>query len=177
MQTANITPPVAPLQDLVRAFERAGVMVALGGSGLLVALDLADTAHDWDLTTDASIETLAPLVGDYATERAGASGIHSDRKLVFRDLRIEVISEFAMRSGDSVVRLPTFVTGRWLEVPIGSPEVWAVAYSLLGRGAKANLLFGWLEASGADGRALERMLAEPLPGALRERLSALPRLS
>jgi len=177
MQVANTTPPVAPLQDLVRTFERAGITVALGGSGLLVALDLADTAHDWDLTTDATIETLVPLLADHVTERAGSSGIHADRKLMLPELRIEVISEFAMRSGEGVVKLPTLVTGRWLDVPIGSPEVWTVAYTLLGREAKANLLLAWLEASGADGRAVERMLAEPLPGALRERLSALPRLA
>lgn len=176
MQVAHDNPPIAPLQELVRRLEHAGIEVALGGSGLLVALELAETAHDWDLTTDAPIDSFAPLLSDHTTERIGPSGVHADQKLMLPDLRIEVISEFAMRSGEGVVRLPTIVTGRWKEVPIGSPEVWVVAYTLLGREAKAELLLAWLEDRGADGRALERMLAQPLPRTLRDQLTALPRL-
>jgi hypothetical protein len=74
-----------------------------------------------------------------------------------------------------VVRLPTIVTGRWIGVPTGSPEVWAAAYHLMGRPEKSSLLFGLLEKRGAEEAPIARLLAEPLPQELREQLARLPR--
>jgi hypothetical protein len=163
-------PPFAPLREVVARLEGAGLVCALGGSGLLAALGLTETVRDWDLTTDAAIAEVLGALGTLAHEYHGSSGIHADQKLVIGP--VEVIVRFAFLTEGKVVRVPTVVTGRWRDVPLGSPEAWAVAYALMGRDAKAETLFAHL-ARGADPKALATLMAEPLPASLRDRLAAL----
>jgi hypothetical protein len=171
----SATPPIGPLRDLVARLEDAGLVCALGGSGLLVALGLAREAHDWDLTTDAPRARLEALFPDQRPAHVGSGGVHADQKLVFEASRIECIIGFAFHVTGAVVRIPTRVTGRWQDVPVGSPEAWAVAYTLLGRAPKADLLFAHLERRGADPEITAALLAQPLPAPLANRLRALPR--
>jgi len=171
------SPPFEPLAEVVGRLEDQGLVCALGGSGLLAALGLVDEVGDWDLTTDAGGDEVAAALAGRAFERFGASGVHADSKLVLDGGVIEVISRFAMRSGADIVRLPTIVAGRWRGVPLGSPEVWAVAYHLLGREARTRTVLAHLDRAGADPAALARLLGEPLPPSLRTRLEALPRRS
>ncbi len=168
-----VTPPLEPLLDIVARLERAGVPCALGGSGLLVALGLARTARDWDLTADAPLERLLPVVRGLAYETAGSSGVHADAKLMFPALAIEVIARFAFHGPRGVIRIPTRVSGLWRGVPLGSPEAWAVAYHLLDRPAKRDLLLGHVRAAGADRGAVAALLREPLPADLAETLASL----
>ncbi len=158
------TPPLEPLLAMVRRIERARIVCALGGSGLLVALGLAETARDWDLTADAPLEAVIPLAEGYAFETSGPGGVHADSKLVLPELGIEVIARFAFHGPAGVIRMPTVVTRRWHGVPLGSPEAWAVAYHLLGRPEKRDLLLGHLRAKGHDAHTVARLLAQPLPG-------------
>lgn len=171
----SATPPIGPLRGLVARIEDAGLVCALGGSGLLVALGLAREAHDWDLTTDAPRERLETLLSDLRPAHVGSGGIHADQKLVFEASKTECIIGFAFHVGGAVVRVPTRVTGRWKDVPIGSPEAWAIAYTLLGRAPKADLLFAHLQARGADPGVVDALLSQPLPARLADRLGALPR--
>lgn len=167
------TPELAPLRKVVGALQRAGVTCALGGSGLVVALGLDHHARDWDVTTDAPLEQVLAALDSFPARREGPQGIHADHKLILEDGRIEVIVGFAIRSGEAVVHLPTRVTREFEGIPIGSPVVWAVAYTLLGRAAKATLLFDWLDRNGADRESLNRLREEPLPPELERRLLAL----
>jgi hypothetical protein len=128
---------------------------------------------DWDLTTDAPLESVRQILGRTVHEVMGSSGVHADHKIQVRGGEIEIIVGFAIRASSGTVRLPTLVTGRWKGIPIGSPEVWAVAYRLLGRLEKSEALFRHLAAQGSDLRARERLLAEPLPEDLSARLAAL----
>jgi hypothetical protein len=70
-------PPSDPLLEAVSRLEGAGLVVALGGSGLLGALGLATEAHDWDLTTDSAPGDVAALTQapgvDPSTARSFAS--------------------------------------------------------------------------------------------------------
>ncbi len=157
------TPPIEPLLDVVARVERAGIVCALGGSGLLAALGLVDSVRDWDLTADAPLERLLPLARGLRYETAGSDALHADAKLVLPDLAVEVIAEFAFRVPRGVVRIPTVVTGCWRDLPLASPEAWAVAYDLLDRPAKRDLLVAYLRARGADREIAARLLAEPLP--------------
>jgi hypothetical protein len=168
------SPPAGPLLDTLHRLERAGFVVALGGSGLLAALGLGEEAHDWDLTTDASPDDVAAHL-PAEIERVGSSGIHADHKLRLAGGVVEIICGFAIRSGADVVRIPTVVSARAEGVPLGSPEAWAVAYALLGRAEKSERLLKWLDQRGAEAGAVARMLAEPLPQPLAARLAALPR--
>ena len=149
------------------------VEVTLGGSGLLAALGLADHVRDWDLTTDATQAEIEALVRDLAPELAGPSGVHADHKVMLPSIDSEVICRFAFHVEGGVVRIPTVVTRRWQETPIGSAEAWAVAYALMDRVEKSERLFAWLEMQGGNEAALARLRAEPLPPALTRRLSEI----
>ena len=166
-------PPAGPLLDTVRRLESAGLVVALGGSGLLGALGLGEEAHDWDLTTDATPDQVAARLPADGIERFGSSGIHADAKLRLAGGVVEIICGFAIRSGADVVRIPTIVSARAAGVPLGSPEAWAVAYALLGRAEKSERLLKWLDQRGAEAGVVERLLAEPLPESLAARLRAV----
>jgi hypothetical protein len=168
-------PPAGPLLDVVRRLEAAGLVVALGGSGLLAAFGLCDEAGDWDLTTDAGPDEVAAHLPPAGIERFGSSGIHADHKLQLAGGMIEIICGFAIRSGAGVVRIPTIVSARAEGVPLGSPEAWAVAYALLGRAVKSERLLRWLASRGADAGVVARLLAEPLPEALAAGLRATVR--
>ena len=168
-----VTPPLEPLLEVVARLEAEGIRCALGGSGLLAALGLAETARDWDLTADAPLERLVPLAPDWPFETAGSSGVHADAKLVFPAHAIEVIARFAFFGPRGVIRIPTVVAGRWRGVPLASPEAWLAAYHLLERPAKRDLLLGHLRARGHDEAVLERLLDEPLPAELAGMLAAL----
>jgi hypothetical protein len=167
------TPSLEPLLEVVARIEAEGIGCALGGSGLLAALGLARTVRDWDLTAEAPLERLLPIARGWRHETADSSGVHADAKLVFPDLAIEVIARFAFHAPEGVVRIPTVVTGRWRGVPLGSPEAWAVAYHLLGRPAKRDLLLGHVRACGHDPRLVATLLCQPLPEEIARELAAL----
>jgi hypothetical protein len=168
------SPPFPALREVVATLESAGIECALGGSGLLASLGLETVVRDWDLTTDQPLEVVRAALTRYAPEHMGPNGVHADDKLMILEHSIECIVRFAFHSEGRVVRIPTLVRARWSGVPIGSAEAWAVAYALMGREEKSRRLFDHLEHVGADGEAVRRLFAEPLPDALRKLLSALP---
>jgi len=171
-------PPFALLRSAIGGLERAGITVTLGGSGLLAALGLADRVRDWDLTTDAPAEAVtAALSGDPSMLPGTLSGndaLHADHKLAFADGALEVILGFAFFTPAGVVRIPARVSERRDGLPLASPEGWAVAYHLLGRGEKSRTLFQYLESRGAEPRVVAELLAQPLPPDVAARLAALP---
>lgn len=177
-------PPLEPLRAALAKLERAGIPHALGASGLCAALGLADRVNDWDVTCEAGLGTLEALFAGEPSESFGNSGCHADHKLNLRGGEIELIARFAFFVEGGVVRIPTRVSRAWNGVPVGSPEAWAVAYALMGayddaahrerRRARAETLFAWLGAHGADADTVRELLAQPLPGPLAARLAALP---
>lgn len=168
------TPPLGGAWRIVARLERAGIECALGGSGLLAALGLADTVRDWDLTTDAPRRALEAALAGLEWENAGSDELHADEKLMFPGLELEIIRGFAFFTPAGVVRVPTIVTRRWAGLPVGSPECWVAAYHLLGRERKRDDLLDWLGRNGASRAALDALLAQPLPDALATALRALP---
>ncbi len=170
------TPPLAGAHEIVARLERAGITVALGGSGLLAALGLATTVHDWDLTTDAAREDVEAALEGIEWDYKGSDELHADEKLMVPSLELEIIRGFAFFTPDGIVRIPTVVTRRWAGLPVGSPVAWAVAYGLLGREPKCEALCAWLERNGADREAHAGLLAQPLPEEFARRLRALPPL-
>jgi hypothetical protein len=174
MHHVKSSPPLALLRDWVARLEGQGVEVALGGSGLLAALGLADTIRDWDLTTDAPYaRALAAVAGADAVAH-GSDDLHADRKLALAGGVLELIVGFAFHGARGVIRVPTLVSARMDGIPIGSPEAWAVAYHLLGREAKSEALLDHLERRGAARDTIARLLLEPIPHTLAERLAGLP---
>jgi hypothetical protein len=167
-------PPFELLRSTIERLEHAGITVAVGGSGLLAALGLTDRVRDWDLTTDASREEVAAALAGEPLTLSGNDALHADQKLALSDGAVEIILGFAFFTETGVVRIPTLVSARPDGLPLGSPEGWAVAYHLLGRGEKSERLLIYLEAHGAQAEARARLLAEPLPPQIAARLAALP---
>src|SRR5262245_59362199 len=91
MHHVKSMPPWSSLAGTVGRLETAGVQVALGGSGLLAALGLADRVRDWDLTTDAPYERVTEALAGVPYTPHGADALHADRKLALAEGEIEVI--------------------------------------------------------------------------------------
>lgn len=167
------------MEPLVRLLDRlhaAGVEAALGGSGLLYAHGLVAQVNDWDLTTDAAPDQVREALAGlpYADKTGGREFATRARLVVQTDGReIDLICQAAMRTDGGITRFPTIITGEFQGIPLGSMEVWAAFYWLMGRMPKAELALAHLRRHGADGARLARMLREPLPAALRAALEAL----
>lgn len=177
-----VHPPFDQLAEAGARLDAAGLVWALGGSGLLHVLDLADHVGDWDLQTDASPEDCEAAFAGRPYQRYDANGCHADHKLTLLDADAEIIIRFAFATPRGVVRIPTRVAGHWRGMPLASPEGWAAAYWLLGeldgvpaRTVKAERLLAHLDHEGAHQARLAELLAQPLPPALVERLAALRR--
>lgn len=175
-------PPFEQLAAAAARLDAAHLEWALGGSGLLCALGLADHVGDWDLQTDASPEDCEAAFAGRPYERFDANGCHADHKLTLQDAAAEIIIRFAFATPRGVIRIPTRVSGQWRGLPLASPEGWAVAYWLLGeldrvpaRTVKAERLLVHLATHGADPARLSELLAQPLPPLLSARLEALRR--
>jgi hypothetical protein len=173
-------PPIEPLHALLARLDRAGLPHALGASGLLAAHGLVQRVNDWDVTVDADIGELAAACDGLEFTRHGNSGCHADHKLGFEGARIELIARFSFFVPGGVVRIPMPVTGRWRDVPLGSPTAWAAAYALMGeledsprRRERADLWFGWLRHRAPERPVLEALRAQPLPAEIDARLAAL----
>lgn len=140
------TPPFGAVTRLVDALRSAGLTPALGGSGLLVALGLADTAHDWDLTVDAPEARVRAALDaggfSYADRTSDTAPYATARRFVIAagDHEIDLLLHFALHGPAGPEPLPTRVTGTWRGLPLADPVVWARAYDLLGRPEKAAAL-------------------------------------
>ncbi|QBS37619.1 hypothetical protein E1B22_07260 [Thermaerobacter sp. FW80] len=86
---------------------------------------------------------------------------------------MDLIGGFAIRTDGGICRLPALEGGTRQGVPTASPEVWLVAYRLMNRHDRADLLAGYLRRHGAAPDRVRRLLLEPLPAAVRRELEAL----
>ena len=140
------TPPLTGLRAAVAALEAAGLEVALGGSGLLAAHGMVGEVRDWDLTTDASFDEVleALAIGEVpvfaARDGAPDEAPHASHALLALAGRVDLIIGFAiLDEHGNRISLPTRITGRWNDLPLGDLTVWEKAYTLLGRPDRATL--------------------------------------
>jgi hypothetical protein len=162
---------------LGEALTAAGITWALGGSAVLIAHDLwHQPPGDFDLTTDADLSALEEALQDFAVTRSPKSGVapFMTEALLVVEPAIDLIVKFAIRTETGTVYLPTIVTGTWQGLQVGAPEVWAVAYRLMDRPAKADLLSGYLLRRGADPAVKAMLLAQPLPLMVRDEVESWP---
>jgi hypothetical protein len=172
-----VKPDLNPLLAVTNRLDKARIPYALGGSGLLYALDLTDTVRDWDVMTDSSKEKVRDALEglDVTDGQCGDYPYATEYKFaVYRDdPQVEVIGRFAIHHENGLCRLPVIPTTRWKGVYVGSAEVWFVAYSLMDRQEKAKALLSGLNKNGADQEALQQMLKQPLPASLQRELELL----
>ncbi|WP_282938252.1 hypothetical protein [Paenibacillus sp. RC67] len=155
----------------------ANIHYASGGSGLLYSLGLTEQVRDWDITTDAPIEAVVnALQGIHWTQAlSGDYPFASSYRIsiLHNTLPIDLIGSFAIYSEAGLCRLPSHSAAVWEQIPMGSPEIWAVAYSLMNRQDKAFKLFAYLQAHGANHERIHQLLQEPLPKPLQSKLLTL----
>ena len=134
---------VAPLLDICDSLRKNEVRFALGGSGLLMCLGLEANVRDWDITTDAPLTALLPILKSVSHEIIKPNGNYATdymAKINHDGALFDLIGNFALRTEAGVCQFPTIVCGSWMGIPLGSPEVWFLAYRLLGRTQKADVL-------------------------------------
>lgn len=168
---------LASVQQITQRFDAAGITYATGGSGLLYALGLTERVRDWDLTTDAPFEAVAQALQDidFISLPSGDYPFASSYRLSVEDndLPVDIIGRYAIHSESGICQLATWVTSTWQSLNIGSPEIWAAAYTLMKRDSKAELLFSYITEKGANREIVQSLLEEPLPSTLRSRLQSL----
>ncbi|WP_158879559.1 hypothetical protein [Amycolatopsis anabasis] len=149
--TEPALPPVAPVRVVLDALAARGAEAAVGGSGLLAALGLGSVVHDWDVTTEAPAEVVRSALGDtgltFRPDTVRDGPYATRERFAVDEGPVDVLVGFAIRTATGVEALPTRVTGHWRGLPLADPAVWARAYRLLGRTAKADLLDEWLRAN------------------------------
>lgn len=171
-------PPLNAVVGLRNVLDAAGAPCALGGSGLLAALGLTGAVRDWDLTTDAPPELIAPLVAGLSHDVIGPSTTYATAamyRIRAAGREIDLMSRFAIRHAQGVFCVPTRRTSEWMGLPVGCPIAWCAAYWLIGRLEKAETLLNYLDRHGAEPLALNAVLSQPMPQALRDRLTRLAR--
>lgn len=142
-------PPLQVVQALFADLAAHG-RVVLGGSALLYALGLVDSVGDWDLITDVPAEQVAEVLAarGLSAERLGGDSPRFATAALFRvdagDHQIDVLVDFAIRSGGSVTAIPPRGWRLWQGMTLGRPQDWQLAYELMGRENKAALLRDWL---------------------------------
>lgn len=151
-------PPLALVQVLYADLAARG-RVVLGGSALLYTLGLTETVRDWDLVTDVPADQVAEMLavrGVPAVRRSGDS-LQFATAALFQvhpgDHSIDVMVDFAVRASGETVPIPPRAWRPWNEMMLAAPQDWELAYRLMGRVEKADLLHDWLVNSGGPGGA------------------------
>ncbi|BFT71831.1 hypothetical protein [Paenibacillus sp. P36] len=140
------------VKGLVRITDKLtelGIPYALGGSGLLHALGLVEQMNDWDLLVECPKEKLTEAIQGYSwQEQTSGEGLFaSEYRIQVVPLSIDFIGYFAMRSMKGIVKLPLGKRegSSWQGIPLSAPETWYVAYKMMGREPKAELLYNYLK--------------------------------
>jgi hypothetical protein len=169
------------VQRVVAALQADGIEVALGGSGLLLAHGLVDSVRDWDLTTEgepARVEAALVTAGIEFEGSLGDTESYGTRWRIMIDAGdhdIDLMIGFSIRQPVGNVAIPTIVRDSWNDLPLGSLEVWLVAYRLMVRPEKPDLIAAHLRTHGADPAIVRQLLEQPLPDDLRNELSVISR--
>ncbi|WP_094700925.1 hypothetical protein [Brevibacillus laterosporus] len=162
---------------LAEQLHRKNISFALGGSTLLYSLGLEKEFRDIDLTTDASVEQLREALTEYPVkvENSG-DGIYNTHYRLSVELNgkdIDFMGSFSVRTKTGICYLPCLPAYEWRGIPVCAPEVWAVAYQLIGRIQKAERIYGYLEEHGTNQEVCKRLLEEPLPDEVKQRVLSL----
>lgn len=159
--------------------EVSHIQYALGGSGMLLSLGLTDNVNDWDIMTDAPKEQILKALQPFTIkETTGAEyPFGTEYKLAIHqnDPQVEILGRFAIYNDQQLCNIPTAPTTIWQGVQISAPEVWYVAYALMERTAKADLLLDYLKGQPANKEVIHQLMKEPLPEIIAQQLEGILR--
>ncbi|OCT12946.1 hypothetical protein A8709_21735 [Paenibacillus pectinilyticus] len=167
------------IKDVTEKFDKFGITYSLGGSGLLLSLGLTNSINDWDVMVEAPkdhvLKALTPFnieekpCGDYPFGTAYKLLVHNQRP------QVEILGGFSINSPMGLCKIPSIPSVIWNGIHIGSPEAWYVAYALMNRKEKADVLLSYLKNVGANAETIQLLLNEPLPDEMLEEISSLNR--
>lgn len=170
-------PDTTNLLAVTERLQHEGIPYALGGSGLLHSLGLTAAVRDWDIMTDAPKEQVMKALENLTVQeaRSGDYPFGSKYKLVVQseNPQVEILGSFSIHSDKGLCQLPAVPVSLWQGIHVGSPEVWYVAYALMNRKDKSDLLLHYLKEKEANKEILQRLVNEPLPDELIEVISSL----
>lgn len=141
--TDGLEARLGPVREISRRLAVAGIIHALGGSGLMRMLGIDVPVRDWDLTTDAGRADIEQALDEFQGRSLPPSApCRSDFLLSFAvgGETLEIMGRFRLETPTGLVPVRTRVTDRRHGIPLGCPAEWARAYRLMGRDAKADLL-------------------------------------
>lgn len=138
-------PPLSLIVEMQQKFAARGMHSVVGGSAVLASLGLVEDVQDWDLLTDAAPavvqEVLEALECRY--ERLGPAGVFRSAGL-FRvsaeDHTIDIISRFTIETPEGMVHIPARAGDQWQGLVLARPQEWELAYRLMGRTQRVDLL-------------------------------------
>lgn len=139
------TPPLTLVSHVQRVLSRRSIPSAVGGSGLLASLGLIGTVNDWDLVADAQPAAVEAALDELSLRysRAEQSGVFRTQALFTIDAgdhQIDVLVRFALQGPNGVIDIPARLGHWWRGLQMAEPEDWYLAYRLMGRQARAELL-------------------------------------
>ncbi|WP_373232233.1 hypothetical protein [Cohnella sp.] len=134
------------LIPIITRLEENNISYSLGGSGLLYSLRLIDTVNDWDITIECPKEKLLEAINefDWVEGRSGDYPFASQYRINLPSINVEFIGYFAFHTEKGIFHLPMKNVGKWDNINLSSPEIWYVAYSLMKRQRKAELILEYL---------------------------------
>lgn len=157
--------------------ESSNINYALGSSGMLLSLGLTDNVNDWDIMTDAPKEQILKALQPFTIkETTGAEyPFGTEYKLAIHenDPQVEILGNFAIFSDQYLCKMPTWATATWQGVQVSAPEVWFVAYSLMERTSKADLLLDYLKSQPANREVIKLLMKQPLPQFIAQQLEVI----
>ncbi|MGQ8874412.1 hypothetical protein [Paenibacillus sp. TSA_86.1] len=136
---------------LIKRLEENNIAYSLGGSAMLYVLGLVDSVNDWDVMVDCPkskfIEAIAAY--DWIEKESGDKPFASEYRLEIKSLDVDVIGGFAFDVDGRRLELPLcpIPNVKWHGMNVSSPEVWYVAYHMMGRPEKADLIMEYLQTS------------------------------
>ncbi len=135
------------LIPIIQRLEEHDIMYSLGGSGLLYYLNLVESINDWDITVNCPKQELMKVLHGYECLEleSGDYPFASQYRMSIETHHIDFIGGFALYAEKGILHLPLERMGEWDGIQMASPEVWYVAYYLMGRQSKADLLLHYLQ--------------------------------
>jgi hypothetical protein len=79
------------------------------------------------------------------------------------DPQVEILGNFAIFNEQHLCKMPTLPATKWQGVQVSAPEVWYVAYAMMERTTKAELLLNYLKSQPSNKEVIRRLMKEPLP--------------
>ncbi|QYR19216.1 hypothetical protein KZ483_14770 [Paenibacillus sp. sptzw28] len=170
-------PEIKKLAVVIEKLEHCGIPYSLGGSGLLYSFGLTNMVRDWDVMTEAPKDSVLNALQNFEVKEiiSGDFPFGTEYKLLIHNdnPQVELMGRFSIYGSKGLCRIPSIPVFRWNGIQVGSPEAWYVAYALMNRKEKADLLLSYLKTVGANKGLLKILMKEPLPEEILEECVSL----